>query len=123
MSHRDAGATAERCRGLSRRAARCPARCAGRECATLLAVATGLSENFRPADSSESRFGMFPHWPPRGEAVSFEQRFLRESNGFGYRAQWDAPAPALIADKVPRPAFGHVLQNLPDHDARAFERG
>jgi hypothetical protein len=66
---------------------------------------------------------MSPHWPPRGEAISFKQCFLGEPDGFGYRTQWDAPAPALVADKVPRPAFGHVLQDLADHDARAFEGG
>jgi hypothetical protein len=66
---------------------------------------------------------MLPHWPARGEAISFEQRFLRESDGFGYRCQRDAPTPAPVADKVPGPAFGHVLQDLPDHDARTFKSG
>jgi len=48
---------------------------------------------------------------------------LRQPDGFGYRAQRDTPAPALVADKVPRPAFGHIFQHLPDHDACAFECG
>jgi hypothetical protein len=31
------------------------------------------------------------------------------------------PAPAGVADEIPGAAFGYVVENLPDHDASAFE--
>jgi hypothetical protein len=55
--------------------------------------------------------------------VLSEQGLLREPDSLGYRAQRDASTPAMVANEVPRPSRGYIIQDLPDHDARPFERG
>lgn len=48
---------------------------------------------------------------------------MRKPNGFSNCGHGDSSSPALVANKVPRAAVSHVIQNLPDHNACAFERG
>jgi len=87
------------------------------------AAAPGLSENFRPADPNEGRFGTARRRPVYGAGGRFEPGGLCKSDGFGDRAQRNAPTPALVADKIPRPALGDIVQHLPDHDTGALESG
>ena len=67
---------------------------------TLPVAAIGPSEIFRPADSNESRLGTAPCRTGQGADGRFEPGRLGKANGFGDRAQRNAPAPALVADKI-----------------------
>ena len=61
------------------------------------------------------------------DAVPFllgcQPRPLREANRLGDCREWETPTPTVVANEIPGTSVSHILQNLPDHDARAFEGG
>ena len=54
--------------------------------------------------------------------MPIEQGATCEFDCLGYRCERNAPAPALVADKLPGAAFSDVLKHLPNHYSCAFER-
>ncbi len=57
------------------------------------------------------------------QSAAFVQPGLpREPDRFADGRKRNPPAPARAADELPGPAFRHIIQDLPDHDASAFER-
>ena len=54
-------------------------------------------------------------------AAVIQQCGAGEADGFADGLHWDSAAPAGVADEIPGAAFGNIVEDLPNHDASAFE--
>lgn len=83
------------------------------ECATRAATLPDPMESFRPAGSS----------CVQKMSVLVEQSTAGEFDGFGHSCQRNTTSPSLAANELPGMSVGHVVQDLPHHDASTLEGG